>query len=135
LVGRARPATLLGAAVLRGAPGTGVGFPSGHAAVAAALATAAGPYLGRRTRRILWAGVAIVGVARIYVGAHLPIDVVGGAALGWAVGAAFHLAWGAPRPRLPGPAVAGALREAGFPVSDVASPALDARGSTPFVVH
>jgi undecaprenyl-diphosphatase len=135
VAGRARPAKLLGAAVLRGAPAGGVGFPSGHAAVAAALATAAGPYLGRRTRRALWAGVAIVAVARIYVGAHLPVDVVGGAALGWAVGAAVHLAWGAPRPRLPGQAVARALQEAGFPVSDVASPPLDARGSTPFVVE
>jgi undecaprenyl-diphosphatase len=60
VAGRARPAKLLGAAVLRGVSATGVGFPSGHAAVAAALATAAGPYVGRRTRRALWAGVAIV---------------------------------------------------------------------------
>jgi undecaprenyl-diphosphatase len=134
MVARARPGALLSATVLRGASDTGLGFPSGHVAVAAALATAAGPHLGRRTRRTLWAGVTVVGVARIYVGAHLPIDVLGGAALGWMVGAALHLAWGAPRLRLPGPAVAQTLQEAGFPVSHVASPPLDARGSTPFVV-
>jgi glycosyltransferase 2 family protein len=134
VVARARPAELVGAAVLRGASNTGLGFPSGHVAVAAALATAAGPHVGRGARRALWLAVALVGVARIYVGAHLPIDVVGGAALGWAVGAALHLAWGAPRPRLPGRAVAEALRDAGFAASEVASPALDARGSTPFVV-
>jgi undecaprenyl-diphosphatase len=26
-----------------------------------------------------------VGIARIYVGAHLPLDVVGGLSLGWAI--------------------------------------------------
>lgn len=43
--------------------------------------------------------MGLVGVARIYIGAHFPIDVIGGAALGWAVGAAVHLAVGAPRGR------------------------------------
>ncbi len=134
LVVRGRPAELLGAAILRIAPVTGLGFPSGHVAVAAALATAAGPHLGRRARRGLWGLVAVVGVSRVYVGAHLPVDAVGGAALGWVVGAALHLAWGAPRLRLPGRAVVKGLQEAGFPVADVSSPPLDARGSTPFVV-
>ena len=134
LIGRERPAELLGAVFLRGAADSGLGFPSGHVAVAAALATAAGPHLGRRTRRGLWGLVALVGVARVYVGAHLPVDVVGGAALGWVVGAGLHLAWGAPRPRLPGRALLQALREAGFPAAEAVSPTLDARGSTPFLV-
>ena len=33
---------------------------------------------------------------RVYVGAHLPLDVIGGAAIGFAVGAAMHLILGAP---------------------------------------
>jgi undecaprenyl-diphosphatase len=33
----------------------------------------------------------------VYVGAHLPLDVVGGAALGVAVGGAVHLLAGRPR--------------------------------------
>ena len=135
LVARGRPAELLGAVVLRGASAAGRGFPSGHAAVAAALATAAAPHLGRRTRRSLWGLVALVAVARVYVGAHLPVDVVGGAALGWMVGAGLHLVWGAPRPRLPQRALLAALRDAGFPAAGAASPTLDARGSTPFLVE
>ena len=35
---------------------------------------------------------AVIGLARIYVGAHLPLDVVGGAALGLAIDAASMLA-------------------------------------------
>lgn len=43
----------------------------------------------------LWTIVALVGIARIFVGAHLPLDVVGGMLLGGIIGAAvravFHL--------------------------------------------
>jgi undecaprenyl-diphosphatase len=95
-VKRGRPSMLLHGVVVRGAAATGLGFPSGHTAVAAALATAAAPYLGRRARRISWCGVGIVAITRIYVGAHFPLDTVGGAALGWVIGAALHLAWGGP---------------------------------------
>jgi hypothetical protein len=69
---------------------------SGHSAVAVALATVASPFLGRRARRIAWVLAGCVCVARIYVGAHLPFDVLGGAALGWAAGALVLLVFGAP---------------------------------------
>jgi hypothetical protein len=42
--------------------------------------------------------VAAVFLTRIYVGAHLPLDMVGGAALGIAVGALVRLALGVPAP-------------------------------------
>jgi undecaprenyl-diphosphatase len=35
-------------------------------------------------------------VARVYLGAHAPLDVVGGAALGVAIGAALNLLVGVP---------------------------------------
>ncbi len=81
--------------------GGGLGFVSGHTAVAAAIVTAAAPYLPRRWRRVAWVLPFVVGFTRIYFGAHLPLDVVGGAALGWVIGSALHLALGAPH-RVPG---------------------------------
>ena len=132
LVGRGRPGGVLGAVMLRGVPAGGLGFPSGHAAVAAALATAAGPYLSRRARRLTWAGVALVSVARLNVGAHLPLDVLGGVGLGWAVGAAVHLLWGAPGGRPSLEDVRQALVDGGLGARAVAPASVDARGSTPF---
>ena len=38
----------------------------------------------------------IVGVGRMYVGAHLPLDLIGGAALGVAAGYAANLIVGVP---------------------------------------
>jgi len=129
---RGRPGALLPDVVLRAVDEAGHGFVSGHAAVAAALATVAAGHVDRRVRRAAWAGVWAVAVARVYVGAHLPLDVVGGAALGWAIGGIIHLARGTPG-HLPTPAaVAAALAGAGHPVTAVAPVHADARGSVPY---
>ena len=99
-VQRGRPSAFLEDVFIRGGGASGLGFISGHAAVAAALATAAAPWLGRRGRRLVWAGVFVVMVARVYTGVHLPLDVIGGAAMGWGIGALIHLLVGAPVARL-----------------------------------
>jgi undecaprenyl-diphosphatase len=101
VVGRGRPAALLADVHTRGLVPTGNGYPSGHASVAFALATVAWLCLDGWVRWVLPCAAVIVGFARIYVGAHLPVDVVGGAALGTACGVAVSLAL---RPR---PSVAG----------------------------
>jgi glycosyltransferase 2 family protein len=133
VVGRARPVALIQGVVERGLD-TGLGYPSGHVAVAAALATAAGPWLPRPARRAAWWVVWLVALGRMYAGAHLPLDVVGGAALGWAVGAATHLAVGAPG-GLPAPsAIVEGLRAARIDPVAVHPVGGDARGSVPFVV-
>jgi len=86
VVGRGRPSEYVESTQVRGAPQSGLGFPSGHAAVAmtlALVATEGRPVAIRRSA----IGVALAtGIARIYVGAHLPLDVVGGSAVGVIVG-------------------------------------------------
>ncbi len=98
IVERGRPDTLLDDVNIRGEASLGLGYVSGHAAVIALIAMVTVPYLPRRWRWIPWVVLALVGWARIYVGAHLPLDVVGGAALGLAVGAAMRLLLGRPGP-------------------------------------
>jgi undecaprenyl-diphosphatase len=92
MVRRPRPAALVSGTHTRGRDASGLGYPSGHAGVAVALGTAAVPRLSPPGRAVVAAAVPIVGLSRIYVGAHLPLDVAGGAALGLAVGAAVALA-------------------------------------------
>jgi undecaprenyl-diphosphatase len=99
IVPRGRPAELLNNVVLHDAPAAGNGYISGHAAVVFALVAVAAPYLGRRMRYAAWLIAATVCLARVYVGAHLPLDVVGGAAFGWALGSVLNLALGVPPPR------------------------------------
>ena len=112
LVARGRPIDELAGFVPRGsAPTDGLGYLSGHATVAAGLATVLWPWLPRRWRWTAPALVAVVGLARVYVGAHLPLDVVGGACLGVLVGCAWNVAVGVPDTRHPsagaGPAPTG----------------------------
>jgi undecaprenyl-diphosphatase len=85
--GRPRPADILDGVRIRSGVQTGGGLPSGHAAVSAALATAAFPHLltGKRVSVVVLASITAVG--RVYVGAHLPLAVALGSALGTAVGA------------------------------------------------
>jgi undecaprenyl-diphosphatase len=94
LIGRGRPAEHLDLVHVRGRPQTGLGYPSGHAAVSLTLALAASTTPGRRYWAL--AGAAAAGASRMYVGAHLPLDIVGGAAAGWLVGAAARARSGAP---------------------------------------
>ena len=132
VVGRERPGGLPVGAVLHEGPITGLGFISGHSAVAAALATAAAPYLSRRGRRIVWTLAWAVALSRVYVGAHLPLDVVGGIAAGWAIGSLVHWVFGVPRWN-PTPARAEELlRRCGVAVRDLRPADVDARSSHPF---
>jgi undecaprenyl-diphosphatase len=91
IVDRPRPAELLAHVHLRGAPAAGNGYPSGHAAVAFALAVIAWLWFGPGVRWAFLAAAVIVCIGRVYVGAHLPLDVVGGAGLGVASGAIVGL--------------------------------------------
>lgn len=83
---RPRPAELVTATRLRD-PAEGFGFPSGHAAVATAGAVVVAALVPPRWRWAPLLVAALAGLARVVVGVHLPLDVLGGAALGAAIGA------------------------------------------------
>ncbi|MGH8859968.1 MAG: phosphatase PAP2 family protein [Jatrophihabitantaceae bacterium] len=84
-VRRGRPGELVVGIRIRGRPATGSGYVSGHAAVSMALAAEMLPACTSPARALPLATASVVAVARVYVGAHLPLDAVGGAALGWAI--------------------------------------------------
>jgi undecaprenyl-diphosphatase len=80
----------------RSVPMEGLSFVSGHAIIAGGVATLVWPYLPGRWR---WVPVVIAllnAVARVYLGAHNPLDVVGGAAIGVALGGLLTLVVGRP---------------------------------------
>ena len=86
LSGRGRPAQELPGVRLRESIGGELGWVSGHAAVSTALACAAADAVPPG-KPLFAAWAAEVGWARLYVGAHLPGDVICGVGLGMMVSA------------------------------------------------
>jgi undecaprenyl-diphosphatase len=97
LVDRGRPTDLIDHVHVRGEQAAGLGYVSGHAAVVFAVVTVATMWFEGKVRAALWGLAVAVALARVYVGAHLPLDVLGGAALGIACGAIARFVIGARR--------------------------------------
>lgn len=76
---------------LRDAPAAGVSMPSGHALIAMAIWWLVAPYLPRRWQWVVLVVCLMVPVARVYLGAHNPLDVVAGGAAGIVVAALLNL--------------------------------------------
>ncbi|MEX2014962.1 MAG: phosphatase PAP2 family protein [Candidatus Saccharimonadales bacterium] len=90
LWGRARPTELLLDIVNLDYIVRGPGFPSGHMALAAALALTIGHYLPKKYHWIPIVWIVGVGLSRMYLGVHAPLDIVGGFAIGWGAYALFR---------------------------------------------
>jgi undecaprenyl-diphosphatase len=97
LVRRERPGTTIPGAVLRDVPSAGPSYPSGHAIIVFGIVVLLAPYLRRRWQLLLVVALAVLNsLARVYLGAHAPLDVLGGAFAGIVIGALLNLALGVP---------------------------------------
>lgn len=90
LFGRARPQELLIDIIYRDYLIRGPGFPSGHMALATAVALTLGRYVPRRWRWLVPVMIVAVGLSRVYLGVHAPLDIIGGFAIGWGSAAIFR---------------------------------------------
>jgi len=91
LVQRERPGTTVPDAILRGVHPGGLSFTSGHAIITFAIAGLLVLVLPRRWGIVAFALATFNAIARVYLGAHNPLDVVGGAAIGLAIAAVLDL--------------------------------------------
>jgi membrane-associated phospholipid phosphatase len=92
LVVEGRPSSIVEGVLQRGTEEGDLGFPSGHAAVSAAVTVIAWPDASSAWRAAIVGLCGLVPLGRMYVGAHMPLDLVGGSALGLAVGCAVNVA-------------------------------------------
>lgn len=88
MVGRPRPIEYITDLILRD-PTYGVGFPSGHTAVATAIALVCWHYLPKGYKWVTPVWIIGVATSRMYLGVHAPMDLVGGFAIGWVSYALF----------------------------------------------
>jgi membrane-associated phospholipid phosphatase len=99
LLERQRPGQNEPGAILRDVPSAGLAFPSGHPIIAVGIVTLLWPYLPRWGRVVAVAIAVGNSVARVYLGAHNPLDQVAGAGLGLLLGGLLTLLVGVPRRR------------------------------------
>jgi membrane-associated phospholipid phosphatase len=91
VVERQRPGTSVGEIHARGDVSLqGLAFVSGHSVIVTAMAGLLTPVLPRRWKPVPWVIVALNGLTRMYVGAHNPLDIVGGFGLGLAIAGALN---------------------------------------------
>lgn len=82
VVARPRPYVVLAHVIQREKLIAGYGFPSTHTALATVMALLLVFWLPHKWRWFAVGWIVLVGISRIYLGVHAPLDVVGGFAAG-----------------------------------------------------
>ena len=132
---RARPQVLFDVANIRESALATNGYPSGHVAVATALAIILYQYTPSKYHKPITFTVVGIAISRMYLGVHLPADLIGGFALGLIIGSAVSLLFGrSVVPKVSAQEVKEALATYGFKAKTVKILSVDARGSSPFIV-
>lgn len=90
LFGRGRPQDFLSDVIYRDYVIRGPGYPSGHMALATAIGLVLWRHLPQKWKWLSPGLIIGVGLSRMYLGVHAPLDIVGGLAIGWAAFAVFH---------------------------------------------
>ncbi len=91
LVDRARPVGLASYEVISRATQSGAGFPSGHVAVLTAIGLTVWPLVSWPWRIFILLLIGAEAWARVFLGVHAPLDIVGGLAVGMVVVGVIHL--------------------------------------------
>lgn len=82
LVARPRPYIALNSVVSRDIIAAGMGYPSGHTAIVTMTGLSLSFLLPKNIRWVVFVWIGLVGVSRMYLGVHAPLDIVGGILLG-----------------------------------------------------
>ena len=112
----------------------GYGFPSGHATFSAACAAILYYQVPNKYRKYLLLAVLLVGMSRIYLGAHFPLDIIGGWALGAFIGASSSILIGISRKGLSLSQLKRFLIRKDYAVKSLKFANVDARGSKPIFI-
>jgi undecaprenyl-diphosphatase len=97
-------------------------FPSGiYLAMAAAVATAAGPFLRRSWRRTAWVAVGAAAVLRLLTAAEVPVNLATGLAIGCLAGSLALVLLGAPPQRIDTDLVRSVLERCGLDARSITS--------------
>lgn len=78
IVARPRPAILLPTIQANDWSAVGYGFPSAHVAIVTSIVLVLFASTRQSYRNVLWLAIILVGLSRMFLGVHTPLDVLGG---------------------------------------------------------